>query len=229
MVDSGSSDQTVEIAKRLGAKVFVQSFLGYGQQKNFAADQASHPWILSIDADEEVDQILAKSIKQVLERPEMGQIPCYQINRLTNYCGQWIYHGGWYPDRLIRLYQKDRARFSEPAVHEEVLPLQQISGKAPLLAGHLNHYSFPSVESQVKANVKYAKLGAEALLKKRKGKAPCFTAMLLRPVGKFIELYLIKRGFLDGAMGLVIALNATHSMFMKYSFARYDLSKQKDN
>lgn len=225
VVDSGSTDQTVELAKKHGAKVFVRPFDGFGQQKNFAAEQASNPWILSIDADEEVDEVLSRGISMVLNRPEMQIACCYRVNRRTNYCGQWIYHGGWYPDRLVRLYQKDQARFTEPEVHEEIISAK--SGHSPLLPGHLNHYSFPTVESQVLVNIKYAKLGAKALLRK-KGKRPSFLSMLFRPLGKFIECYIIKRGFLDGSMGLIIALNATHSMFMKYSFARYDLGSHND-
>ena len=225
VVDSGSSDRTVELAKKYGAKVFIHPFAGYGQQKNYAADQAQNPWILSIDADEEVDPILHKAISQVLIRPEMQKTASYQISRRTNYCGQWIYHGGWYPDHLIRLYQKDQARFTEPEVHEEIA--NHDGSSSPLLPGHLNHYSFPTIESQATINLKYAKLGAITLLN-RKNKKPSFIALLLRPMGKFIECYLIKRGFLDGTMGFIIAINAAHSMFLKYSLARYDLWKKHD-
>ncbi len=220
VVDSGSTDKTIEIAERHGAKVFNNPFAGFGQQKNFAADHSSHDWVLSIDADEEVTDELKQSIIKTIKNYKEGDSTVYELNRKTNYCGKWILHGGWYPDRLNRLYKKSDARFTEPEVHEELISKSSLpTGR---LSGDLNHYSFPTVESQVRVNIKYARLGAKALLKKKNFSRPSLLAVFFKPIGKFIECYLIKLGFLDGLSGLIIAINAMYSMFMKYSFARFD-------
>ncbi len=213
VIDSGSIDNTIKIAESFGARVIHNKFEGYGQQKNFAAQQASHEWILSIDADEEIDSILRESIKDTLNNPQQVM---FQVNRRTNYRGKWIYHGGWYPDHLTRLYKKSKSSWSEPLVHEELIT-KEVQNKSLPLPGHLNHYSFPTYQSQVDINVKYAKLGAKTLLEK-KGRKPYLTETLFRPVIKFIECYFLKLGFLDGKEGLMIALNASYSMFMKHMF-----------
>lgn len=219
ILDSNSTDKTREIANELGAKTFLNPFVGYGQQKNKAAEYANHSWILNIDADEEVSPELADEIKKIISQNENSN-SIYQLNRRTNYCGKWIYHGGWYPDLIKRLYHKNQAKWTEPFVHEELLPIGN-SGQIGFLNGNLNHYSFPTIKSQVLTNVKYAELGAKELIKK-KGKRPTFFEMLFRPIGKFFECYFIKLGLLDGAPGFIIAVNAAYSMFMKYSFARYE-------
>ncbi len=218
VLDSFSTDKTVEIAKSLGAKVISDKFEGYGQHKNLAEKWANGEWILSIDADEEVTPELKKEILQVIES---GQAKAYQLNRRTSFCGKWIYNGGWYPDKLTRLYKKNEAKWTEPKVHEELKVLD--GSQTPLLKGHLNHYSFPSVESQIETNIKYAKLGSRQLIEK-KGRKPYFFEVLFRPLGKFIECYFIKMGLLDGREGLIIALNASYSLFMKYIFAYSDKS-----
>ena len=211
VIDSGSSDQTVKIARELGARVFHNPFAGYGQQKNFAASKAEHNWILSIDADEEVSNELKESLLKNLQ--SLDETMVYYVNRRTNFCQKWIYHGGWYPDILARIYNKKSARWTEPHVHEELIA-NSPSTKKIIIKGHLNHYSFPSCKSQIETNIKYAKLGSQSFKRR-----PSFFKVLTKPVGKFIECYLIKRGVLDGKAGLIIALNASYSIFMKYLFA----------
>lgn len=214
VIDSGSSDETCEIARELGALVFHNPFPGYGQQKNFAAQKASHQWILSIDADEEVTPELKESIINAISQDDPA--PLMVINRRTSFCNKWIYHGGWYPDRLVRLYKKDQAKWTEPEVHEELKAIDSNTAHPPILKGHLNHYSFPTCQSQIETNIKYAKLGSETLLTKGR---PCLLKAVLKPIGKFIECYFLKMGILDGKAGLIIALNASYSIFMKYLFA----------
>ncbi len=212
--DSFSTDGTQQRARNAGATVIEHEFLGYGQQKNLAASHCKGEWILSIDADEEVTQELRESILKVLEN---GDKDAYIINRRTQFCGKWIYHGGWYPDKLLRLYKKGSADWTEPHVHEELLPHKGV--KIGMLEGHLNHYSFPSVLSQVHTNLKYAPLGAEILFE-RSGR-PSFLFMVLRPIGKFLECFFLKKGFMDGIRGLIIAINASYSIFLKYSIAYF--------
>ena len=213
VIDSFSSDDTVKIAQDLGAQVYQNNFNGFGQQKNFAAQRANSKWILNIDADEEVDITLQKSIIDFIKNHDSPNIAA--VNRRTNYCNQWIYHGGWYPDVLPRLYQKDTASWSEPNVHEKLIS-NDPNMNPPILNGHLNHYSFPTIKTQIETNIKYAKLGAKTLLKRKR---PLLITAMIKPFGKFIECYIIKKGFLDGVAGLIIAINASYSIFMKYIFA----------
>ena len=119
VVDSGSSDKTCQIAKDMGAIVYEHPFTCHGQQKNHAESLAKGEWILSIDADEQVSKTLQKSIQIALSQKDYS---LYKVNRLTNYCNRWIYHGGWYPDYLIRLYRKGEAKWSEPPLHEKTHP-----------------------------------------------------------------------------------------------------------
>lgn len=221
VVDSESQDRTREIAESYGAKVVIQKFLGYGQQKNLAASHATKTWIFGIDADEVVSAELKESILKVVKENPVDTM--YQVKRLTNYCGKWIRHGGWYPDMVRRLFKNGEAKWTEPPVHE-VLELKR-EGQIKVLEGDLLHYSFPTVKSQVLVNVKYAELGAHAYLAKKKRK-PYLIELITRPFGKFIECYFLKLGLLDGKEGFVIAMNAAHSMFMKYSFAYFDLERR---
>ncbi|MCY4523626.1 MAG: glycosyltransferase family 2 protein [Halobacteriovoraceae bacterium] len=219
VVDSNSSDKTCQIAQNLGAKVHHHPFHCHGQQKNHAASLAKGEWILSIDADEEVSDPLKKSILSAISQQNHSM---YRINRRTNYCNRWIYHGGWYPDYLLRLYRQGEARWSEPHLHEKLVPVNN-KEKIPLLQGHLNHYSFPTVKSQILTNLRYASMAAEDLRKKNKNKS-YFLKMIMKPFFKFLECYFLKKGILDGIPGMIIAFNAAHSTFMKYSFAHMDKS-----
>lgn len=222
VVDTDSSDGTQKIATELGARVIQNPFLGYGQQKNFAASKCNGEWVFSLDADEEISEELQASILKTIKMGTNTGPGLYKVNRRTGFCGKWIYNGGWYPDKLARLYKKEEAKWSEPKVHEELSSLKP--DKVGILDGHLNHHSFPSIRSQILTNLKYAGLGAKALLEKSP-KGPSLIKLLIKPLGKFLECYIVKKGFLDGVRGLVIAVNAAHSVFMKYSFAYFDSKK----
>ncbi len=224
IADSFSTDKTCELATKWGAKVFQQKFLGYGGQKNFAAEQCQHDWIFSIDADEELSEELRQTLQHFIQE-EQSATTVFQINRRTNFRQQWIYHGGWYPDKLIRLYHRKHAAWTNPPVHENLIP--HIKTEPAFLEGHLNHYSFPTFKSQIETNIKYAQLGAHDLIKKR---TPHVAEIFYRPIFKFLECYIWKLGFLDGQAGLLIALNAAYSLYMKFAFAAFDLAnKDKDS
>lgn len=228
VVDSGSTDKTVEIAERHGAKVFVNEFEGYGKQKNYAAQKASGEWIFNIDADERISEELKNSLLQITnDQNKSLQKDVYYCPRLTNFCGKWIRHGGWYPNRIARLAKKDKGIWTEPEVHEKLIPKSKdrpdLYGE---LQGDLLHYSFPTIQSQIQTNYHFAHLGAKELVKKMSA-GPSLLQVLLKPLGKFIECYFLKRGFLDGKYGLLIALNAAYSLFMKYSMAYVDLKLEK--
>ena len=164
IVDSGSTDNTCQIARDLGASVYQHPFDCHGRQKNHAASLAKGEWILSIDADEQVSESLKKSIQAVLSGQEHS---LFRVDRRTSYCNRWIYHGGWYPDYLVRLYRRGKAKWSEPPLHEKLIPTQK-KATIPLLHGHLNHYSFPTVKSQIITNLHYAAMAAQDLQKKTK-------------------------------------------------------------
>jgi glycosyltransferase involved in cell wall biosynthesis len=214
VVDSGSTDQTVELARQLGAKVFHNSWQGYGQQKNYAQRQASHDWILNIDADESVSPVLAQEIDQVLTAVNEGrsQAKGFFFPRRTFYLGRWIRHGGWYPNYLVRLADRRSASWSEPQVHEAL----EVQGEVLGLQEALDHYSFSSIQDQIVTNLRFSRLGSQDLL--RRGKQPSQLKLLLKPLGKFIETYFLKKGFLDGLPGFIISVNAAHSMFLKYAY-----------
>jgi glycosyltransferase involved in cell wall biosynthesis len=217
VLDSNSIDKTVQIASGLGATVFCESFQGYGQQKNLALSKCNHEWVFWLDADEEVDPALAEQMKKVLATPN-SPYDFYEINRKTRFINKWIEHGGWYPDKIVRLFRKNLAKFTEPEVHEELVTLSGEKPASQQLSGNLLHYSFPTVESQIATNFKYSALGAHHLLSQQKD-GPSLFSLLLKPFGKFLECFFWKRGFLDGIQGFIIAVNASVSIFQKYSIA----------
>lgn len=214
VVDSGSVDKTVDIAKDLGARVIHNPWPGYGQQKNFAQSHASNDWVLNIDADEEVPPELADEIQAALQDVREGRSDArgFYFPRKTFYLGRWIQHGGWYPNHLIRLANRKHASWSEPFVHEAL----EVTGTVLGLQQPLLHYAFPSIQDQILTNLRFSRLGSQDL--RRSGKRPSVARLLVKPIGKFLETYVIKRGFLDGLAGFIISVNAAHSMFLKYAY-----------
>lgn len=212
VVDSGSVDRTVELARELGAKVVQKGWPGYGQQKNFAQSQASHDWILNIDADEEVSPELGRLIREAVGSADRDGVHGFYFPRKTFYLGRWIRHGGWYPNYLVRIANRKHAAWTEPSVHEEL----KIDGEIRPLAEPLLHYTFSSIQDQIQTNLRYARLGSERL--KETGQTPSCWKLIWKPVGKFLETYIVKRGFLDGLPGFIISVNAAHSMFLKYAY-----------
>jgi len=208
LVDSGSNDNTVKIAEKYEARVLTNIWPGYGQQKNFAMTKAKHDWLLFVDADEEIDTELRKNIEELLKNP--GEAQGAYMARKTFYLGRWIMHGGWYPNYLTRLAYRPHAKWTEPEVHERL----EIAGKTVKLKGELLHYSFSSVADQVLTNLRFASLGSKVA--RKRGERGTLLKIIFKPLGKFLETYFWKRGFLDGFPGFVISVNAAHSIFMKY-------------
>jgi glycosyltransferase involved in cell wall biosynthesis len=208
VIDSGSTDRTCEIAAAEGARVLRHAWKGYGQQKNYAQSQARNDWVFSLDADEVVSAELAEEICRIF-RGDLGDLAGFQFARRTYFLGRWIRHGGWYPNVLVRIADRRKASWTEPQVHEQLV----VRGPVARLANDLDHFSFDSVYDQALTNARFARLGGQELV--RRGKGGSVIALLWKPFGKFLETYLIKRGFLDGLSGFVIAVNASHSMFLK--------------
>ncbi len=207
VVDAGSTDRTREIAAQNGARVFVRAWTDYSTQRNFAAAQATHEWILAIDADEELSPELQGSV-----RAWKNQTPAYAVyefSRLANYLGKWIRHSGWHPDRQKRLYRRDRARFVG-IVHESL----QVSGQVGRLDGDLYHYTVRTLAEHV-ANVEnYTTLAAQQMF--ASGGHGWRAAMLLASPWALIKSFILRCGFLDGAHGWLIARMAARSAFLKH-------------
>lgn len=210
VVDSVSSDKTAEIARALGATVHLQPFLGYVEQKNFALDLASNEFVLSLDADEALDPNLVSS---VLKAKQDFQYDGYSMNRCTNYCGKFIRHGAWYPDRKLRLINKSKARWGGDNPHDKLILNEGANIRH--LPGDILHYSYNSIEEHVLQNNKFSTISADTLYKR--GKRTGILNMVVNPLWAFILGYFLRRGFLDGFYGLVVALHVAHLSFLKHA------------
>lgn len=209
VVDSFSTDDTCEIAASLGARVITHPFEGHIQQKNFAMESASHDWILSLDADERLDDTLRETIRKVMLKPEFQ---AYRMNRLNNYCGKWIRHGGWYPDTKIRLWNRRSGRWGGLNPHDKVIVNNDLT--IPKLRGNILHYSYATREEHIQKSIYFSAISAQAYFDS--GKRSSLLKIWLNPTVKFIKEFFLKCGFLDGATGLHIARMNARETRMKY-------------
>ncbi|HEV3198488.1 MAG TPA: glycosyltransferase family 2 protein [Bryobacteraceae bacterium] len=212
IVDSGSVDRTVELAEKLGARVIEAGWHGYAGQKNWAAGQASHDWILSLDADEALSEALEAEIWNL--KKNGPRYDAYTMPRLARYLGRWILHSGWYPDRKLRLYDRRKAKWVGDFVHESV----QSEGRVGHLQSNLLHFTCDSLSEHLRTLDRYTTLAAQELAA-RKVKVP-LSRVILDPAWTFVKTYFLQRGFLDGLEGLTIAYMAAFYTFLKYSKAR---------
>jgi glycosyltransferase involved in cell wall biosynthesis len=208
VVDSGSSDATVEICRELGAQVHVHDWPGFGMQKNRALSYATHEWVFSIDADERVTpQLQLQLIKAMDDGKENG----YYVPRLSQYCGQFIRHCGWYPDYVLRLFRRTKGRFSDDMVHERVI----LEGTAGRLSSPLLHYSYLNEADVQRKTEQYAKAGAVQMF--TNGKTALLADAPLRAGWAFVRTYCLRLGFLDGIAGLKIATMNAKTTYLKYN------------
>jgi glycosyltransferase involved in cell wall biosynthesis len=212
IVDSGSTDRTVELAEKLGVRVLEAGWLGYAAQKNWAAEHATHEWILSLDADEALSEALEAEIWNL--KKTGPAVDAYTMPRLARYLGRWIYHSGWYPDRKVRLYHRDQATWVGDFVHESV----QARGQVGHLQSNILHFTCESLSEHVKTMDRYTTLAAQELAA-RKVKVP-LPRIIADPAWTFVKTYFLQRGFLDGPEGLTIAHMAAFYTFLKYAKAR---------
>jgi glycosyltransferase involved in cell wall biosynthesis len=210
VVDSGSTDRTVEVARARGARVIVRDWPGYAEQKNFAMDQVGADWVLSVDADERVSPELAAALRELLAAPPPGVDGC-SVARRTWYLGRWIRHGGWYPDRKVRLARRGRGRWQGAGVHERL----EVAGPVRALAGDLLHYTYRDIADHLRVIDRYTTAAAGELAAAGAGGA--LAGMLLHPPLKFLKMYLLKAGFLDGQAGFVVAALGGYYVFLKYA------------
>ncbi|HRH68051.1 MAG: glycosyltransferase family 2 protein [Flavobacteriales bacterium] len=210
VVDAESTDDTRRIAETAGARVIVRKWTDYSDQKNFANAQATGTYILSLDADEVLSPGLTTSIHDELRT---GLTGAYKLNRLTNYCGTWVRHGGWYPDAKVRLFPKEGTRWEGEHVHEELRLAPGTIVRA--LRGDLLHYSYRSVEDHIARLERYSDLHARKML--AAGKHPGALKQLFSPMVKFIQTYVLKLGILDGLAGWRIARYSARGVRLKYA------------
>ena len=211
VVDSGSRDDTVEIARRSGARVFAQPWLGYGPQKNFAVAKASHDWVLCLDADERVSPELEAAIREAMAGPRHA---AYAMPRRNRFLGRWLSHGEGYPDWNIRLFDRRRARWSEDVVHERVI----VEGSIGRLRGDLLHASAESLDGYLAKQNRYTTLQAEVL--HARGVRSSSARLVLSPLARFMRFYVLRAGFLDGSAGLVHIAIGAFASFCKHAKLR---------
>lgn len=208
VVDSGSTDSTLAICQRLGARVVEQSWLGYGKQKQFAVEQAENDWVLCLDADERVSEELRLSIENFMCQPT-----CYAANmpRCNIFMGRWLRHGEGYPDTNLRLFHRQYAHWSEDPVHEKVITSNEVYA----LTGDIQHFSQESIHSYLQKQNAYTSLQAAAMLEKNI--KPSIAKLIISPAVRFIKFYFIRQGFRDGLPGFIhIAIGCINS-FIKYA------------
>ncbi|CAN5461856.1 glycosyltransferase family 2 protein [soil metagenome] len=212
VLDSFSTDKTESICKQFNVNFIQRKWEGYSASKNFANAQAKYDWILSLDADEAPSEELKKSI---LKAKEGSELKTYKFHRLTNYCGSWIKHCGWYPDTKIRIFDRKITKW-EGIIHEKLAIAS--TEDAILLEGDLLHYSYYSIEQHYAQTENFSTLAAQNMFEKGK-KASAFK-MYLSPVIKFISDYFIKLGILDGAAGYTICRISAYHSYLKYKKLR---------
>jgi glycosyltransferase involved in cell wall biosynthesis len=219
VVDSGSNDDTLTIAEKLGAKVHTSDWRGFGPQKNLAMRLATSDWILSIDADEFVTPNLAQEIMSVVGDANAHDV--YELDRISNYCGRKMLHSGWRPDYVARLFKSGKAEFSQDLVHERLL----FKGVPGRLTGKLDHDSFYSPDEVIEKMNRYSTLGAQQLFDA--GKQSGVLTPLLHAAGAFLKTYVFRAGFLDGAEGFFLAISNAEGAYYKY-VKLYYLNKRQN-
>lgn len=214
VLDSGSADKTKEICKSFGANVFHQDFLGHLEQKNKAITFAKYPHILSLDSDEALDETLKKSI---LETKNNWTKDGYYMNRLTNYCGHWVKHCNWYPDKKLRLWDSRKGKWGGTNPHDKYYMFEGDKNTG-YLKGDILHYSYYTVEDHYKQVEYFTNIASKAFFEK--GKKSNIFKLFVNPVAKFIDHYILHLGFLDGKAGFLISKISAYATYLKYKKLR---------
>ncbi len=214
IVDSGSTDGTEKIAREFGARWQQQDWPGYVAQKNLALSLAAHDWVFSLDADEELSPALREEVRALKQAGPPAEAAGFSMPRCVLYEGRWIRHGDWYPDRLVRLFRRDRARFAGGKVHERL----EITGPIRALQGELHHYSFRDAADHWARCQHYARLWAET--RREQGKTASPVAPYCHAAGRWLRGYLLRGGFLDGRQGWRIAAFNAREVYLKYRLLR---------
>lgn len=209
VVDSFSQDGTFEICKRYTDKTFQRAWTGHRDQYQYAADLTTRDWIMFVDADEEIPPDLVEEIRTEINK-NPNEWDGYFVYRRTFYLGRWIRYGGWYPDGEIRLYRRNKGKW-EGGLHAKLV----VDGKIGVLKNQYHHYTYGNISDQIQTIDRYSKIATEDLLENGKGFS--LLKLLFHPPFRFIKEYLLKRGFLDGVPGLIIAVSTAYFTFIKYA------------
>ncbi|MDY0152346.1 MAG: glycosyltransferase family 2 protein [Candidatus Cloacimonas sp.] len=209
VLDTGSTDNTAELCKNLGAKLFyLDNWEGFGKAKQAAVELAQYPWVLSIDADEVVSPELQQAIQTTINKAD--SYVGYRIKRSTWFITRWIKHCGWDKDYPLRLFRKDSGAFTPDLVHESI----KVSGRVGILQEPLLHYSYPSLEQHQTRLIFYGRLWAEE--QQRKGKQSSISSAIFHSIWKFISMYFWQKGWLDGKAGLLLSISSAFSVYYKH-------------
>jgi glycosyltransferase involved in cell wall biosynthesis len=209
VVDSGSTDETVEIARRYTDRVSTRAWEGYGAQKNYATGLATHDWVLSLDADERVSPELAAEIRKVMQgRPTMQG---YRIPRTTRYLGRWMRSTDWYPDYQLRLYDRRVGLWNARYVHESVT----VDGKVGTLRSELRHYAYDGMPDHLSTINHYTTLAARQMAAEHRRAG--WTDLFVHPPLVFLRNYVLRKGFQDGAPGLIVSVMNSYYVFLKFA------------
>jgi len=211
VVDSLSTDATKDLCSKYNVRLISQAFLGYIEQKNFALQQASNNYVLSLDADEELSDELCRSIRSAKENG--FTFDAYSMNRCSSFCGKWIKHGSWYPDKKTRLLDKTKGKWAGINPHDKIE--MQSGSRIHHLKGDLFHYSYYSLEEVITQNNKFTTIQAKAMFES--GRRATYLNLIINPLTAFLNGFIFKAGFLDGVDGFFIASSVAYQTMVKYA------------
>jgi glycosyltransferase involved in cell wall biosynthesis len=212
LLDSGSTDGTLEVAREFGARVEHQEWLGYRDQKNAALALCSQPWVLALDCDEELSPELRASVEAFFAGGDCDRFHGAEMARKVLFLGRWILHGDWYPDRKLRLFRREDARWGGSPEHDKI---ELAAGAVTRLRGDLHHYSFRDMSHFISKINTFSDVFLER--QRQEGKSWSLAATVTRPVWRFFRAYVLRRGFMDGFPGLWIAVATAFFAFVRYS------------
>ena len=210
VIDAGSSDETVELARTFTDRVYTITWEGYGAARNFGLAQATGEWILWLDADERVTPVLAEEIRGILQE-NAQTVDGYAVARRAYFLGRWIRHCGWYPGRVIRLFRRGKGRFNETRVHEQLF----IEGRVVNTRHDMIHLTDPSLQHYMQKFNRYTSLAAIDLV--ASGRRFSLADLIFRPPFQFVKMYILRRGFLDGMEGFILSVLSSAYVFTKYA------------
>lgn len=211
VVDSFSSDRTVEIVREYTDRVYQHEWLGYIGQKNLIKDLAKGPWIFFVDADEEISPELKDEILNEFESGASDEVAGYEFPRLVKYLGRWIWHGDWYPDIKLRLFRKAAGTCEGKEPHDRI----SVAGATRRLTNHMYHYTYEDIVDQIGTINRFSSITADGMHKA--GMKCSVLSLTTRPILRFLRAYFLRRGFLDGMPGFIIAVVTAYGVFAKFA------------